>query len=128
MQRREVERLGGEDVEEVGSGAKGSNPESGRNTGLKQKGTNDIISGTDNSFSFTVLGRSVWAGHAQVNTIGEEEGARARVVKLAPIIALHRFHHGTKLWTHLRKEVSQCGECVRFNTKGKSPQVTRAVI
>ena len=40
VRRREVERLGGEDVEEVGSGAKGSSPEGGGNTGLKQKGAN----------------------------------------------------------------------------------------
>ena len=97
------------------------NPIGRGQTGLKQYGASSIVDGANHALSFTVLRRSVWAGHAQVNTIGEEEGACARVVKLAPIIALHRFHHGTKLWTHLRKEVSQCGECVRFNTKGKSP-------
>jgi len=97
------------------------NPIGWGHVGLKQYGASSIVDGVNHALSFTVLRRGVWAGHAQVNTIGEEEGARARVVKLAPIIALHRFHHGTKLWTHLRKEVSQCGECVRFNTKGKSP-------
>ena len=82
------------------------NPIGRGQTGLKQYGASSIVDGANHALSFTVLRRSVRAGHAQVNTIGEEEGARARVVKLAPIIALHRFHHGTKLWTHLRKEVS----------------------
>ena len=128
VRRREVERLGGEGVEEVGSGAKGSNPESGRNTGLKQKGANDIISGMDNSFSFTVLGRSVWAGHAQLDAVSEEEGAGTRVIELAAIVALNSLDGDTKLCAHVREEVRKSRKSVRFKAQRKSPQEMRTVI
>ena len=84
-------------------------------TGLKQQGASSIIDGANHAPNFTVLRRSVWAGHAQVNAVGEEEGARARVIKLTPIVALDSFHRGPKLCAHIRKEVCQCGKGVRFN-------------
>ena len=42
---------------------------------LEKKGVDDIVSGTNNTLGFTVLRRSVWAGHPQERAMGEEEGA-----------------------------------------------------
>ena len=63
-----------------------------------------------------------------MNAVGEEEGASARVVKLTPVVALHSFYRDTKLCTHIREKVCQCGKGVRFNTQRKSPQAMRTVI
>jgi hypothetical protein len=107
---------------------KSLNPIGRRHTSLKQHGASSIIDGADHALSFTVLRRSVWAGQAQVYAIGEEEGARAGVIQLTPIVALDSFHRDAKLRAHIGKEVCQCGECVRFNTKRESPQIMRTVI
>jgi len=50
-----------------------------------------------------------------MDSMGEEERARAGVVKLTPIVALDSFHHSTKLCVNMREEVCQCGKGVGFN-------------
>ena len=97
------------------SGVKGLNPLGRRHASLKQHGASSIIDSANHALSFTVLRRGVWAGHAKVYAVGEEEGASAGVVKLTPIVALDSFHHSTKLCANMREEVCQCGKGVRFN-------------
>ena len=95
---------------------------------MKQQGASSVIDGMNHALGFTVLRRGVWGGHAQVNTVGEEKGARAGVVELTSVVALDGFHRDAKLCAHIREEVCQCGKGVRFNTQRKSPQVMRTVI
>ena len=45
------------------------------------------------------------AGHAQTNAIGEEEDARAGVIKLPAIVTLKALHTGVKLCAHIGKGV-----------------------
>ena len=91
MRRGEGEGLGRQDVKEGGRRGKGLNPVGGRHGGLKQQGANDIIYRANNTFSFTVLGRGVRAGHAKMNALGEEERPSAGVIKLLPVVALNRL-------------------------------------
>ena len=125
---RKIERLGGQDVQQVCGGGERCSPIARRNTTMEQKGANDVIDSANNPFSFTVLRGSIWTGHAQANTIGQEEDARAGVVKLPTIVTLYTLYSNTKLCAHIRKEVCQCGKGVRFNTKRERPQIMRIVI
>ena len=98
------------------SGVKGLNPLGRRHASLKQHGASSIIDSANYALSFTVLRQGVWAGHAKVYAVGEEEGVSAGVVKLTPIVALDSFHRDAELCAHIGKEICQCGEGVRFNT------------
>jgi hypothetical protein len=60
----EVESLGVQNVKESSGGGECLNPVGGRHGRLKEQGANYIIYGADNAFSFTILRRSVGAGHA----------------------------------------------------------------
>ena len=61
------------------------------------------------------------AGHAQTNAIGEEEDARARVIKLSAVITLKALHTSVKLCAHIGKEIRQSGEGVRFEAEREGP-------
>jgi hypothetical protein len=112
----ETQRFGGENIQEIGSSAKSRSPEGGRNTSMKQEGANDIICGTNDAFSFAVLGGGVGAGHTEVYAMGEEEHAGARVIKLAAVVALDSLDGDTELSLNIGKEVRQGGESVRLES------------
>ena len=114
MRRRHVQCLGGKKVEEVFSSMESLNPEGRGSRRLKQKGADNVISGTDDTLSFTVLGVGVRAAHAQVNAVSQEERAGAGVVELAAIVALNCLDGGAILSGHMNKEVSQSRERVRL--------------
>ena len=59
MRRGHVQHLGREEVEEVCGGGQGLDP--GRQTGLEQERAKDIVGGTNNPLSSTILRRSVGA-------------------------------------------------------------------
>jgi len=88
----------------------------GRQTCLEQERAEDVVGGTNDPLSSTILRRSVEAGHTQVCAAGEEEGACVGVIKLAPVVALHNFDSGTELCSHIREEISECVICVRLET------------
>jgi len=91
----------------MGGGVQGLNPVRGRQTCLEQERAEDVVGGTNDPFSSTILRRSVGAGHAQVCAAGEEEGPGVGVIKLAPVVALHSFDSGTELCSHIREEISE---------------------
>lgn len=128
MQCRELKRLRREDVEEVCGSGEGLSPVGWRHAGLEQQGADNIVSGSNDALSFTVLGGGVGTGHAQVHAMGEEEHAGAGVVELAPVVALDRLYLSTKLSGHMSKEISRSKERVRFQAQGKSPQVMGTII
>lgn len=76
----------------------------GGDADLKQQIANDIISGTNDAFSFTVLGRSVGTRHAKVNAVGQEECAGAEVVELAAVVALNSLNGDPKLCADISKK------------------------
>ena len=118
-----LQRLCGQNVDEVGGCLQRLNPKGRREGCLEQKGTHNIVDGTNDALSLTVLGRSVWAGHAKVNAIGEEERAGGGVVKFTSIIALDSLHSSAKLSGDKSKKVSKHREGVRFQLQRKSPQI-----
>jgi hypothetical protein len=63
-----------------------------------------------------------------VDALAEEEGTNARVIKLAPVVALDGLHSGAELSRGVGNEGRERAESVRFNTKRKSPQIMCAII
>jgi len=61
VRRGHVQRLGREEVEEVCGGGQGLDPVGGRQTCLEQERAKDVVGGTNNPLSSTVLRRSVGA-------------------------------------------------------------------
>ena len=59
------------------------------------------------------------AGHAQTNAIGEEEDARAGVIKLPAIVTLKALHIGVKLCAHIGKEIRQVEKVSDLSRRGK---------
>ena len=112
--RRHIECLGGEDVQKVGRRMECLDPKGWGTGRLKQKRADDIVCGTNDALSFTVSGGGVGVGHVQVNTMGQEEGAGARVVELFAVVALDGLDGGVKLGAHISKETGQCGTRVRL--------------
>jgi hypothetical protein len=60
--------------------------------------------------------------------VGEEEGARGVVVELATVITLKGTNRATKLGGDPDEEVSEGGERVGLQSKGKSPKKVRKII
>jgi len=118
-----LQHLCGQNVDEVGGCLQRLNPKGRREGCLEQKGTHNIVDGTNDALSLTVLGRGVEAGHAEVNTVGEEERAGGGVVKLPAVVALDGLHGHAKLSVHVGKEMSERRESVRFQLQRKSSQV-----
>jgi len=85
--------------------AEGGYQKSGGNANPKKKGANGIVDSPNNAFSFTVLRRGVWTGHAQANAVGEEEDARTGVVKLRSIVALNTLHSNIELGAHISEKI-----------------------
>ena len=109
-----LQRLGGQNVDEVGGYLQCLNPKGRWEGCLEQKGTHNVVDGTNDALSLTILGRGVQAGHAKVNTVREEEHAGGGVVELTPIVALDCLDGGVKLGRHKGKEVSECRKSIRF--------------
>lgn len=53
-------RLTGPAVDEVSGGGQSLDPEGAGHAGVEQKGANAIIQSPNDSFSFAILGGSVW--------------------------------------------------------------------
>jgi hypothetical protein len=85
-----------------------------RKGSLDKQSADDIVDGTNDTFSFTILWGCVWARHPELCAIRQEEDPGGRVVKLAPIVALDGFDLPVELIRHISKEIGQSGECVRF--------------
>ena len=96
-------------------------PIKGGHTCLKQEGAHNVVDGTNDALSLTVLRRSIGARHAQVCTMGEEERAGAGVIELPTIVALDGLHCGAKLGANIREKVSQSSEGVKFEAQSKHP-------
>jgi hypothetical protein len=58
-----ADRLGGEAVQQICGGVEPFYPVASRNRSLKKQGTQHIIDGANDAFSFTVLRRSVGTRH-----------------------------------------------------------------
>jgi hypothetical protein len=64
---------------------------------LKEQGANHVINGAESTLSFTVLRRSVGAGHPQNHPMSGEECSRGGIVELPIVVALDSFDGAAKL-------------------------------
>jgi hypothetical protein len=92
-------------VEKMCSGVQGLCLVASREKRLEEKAADHVGGGANDAFCSAVLGRGVRAREMQLNAVGEEEGARV-----------------------LGEEVSEGGERVRLQPKGKSPKKVRKII
>jgi hypothetical protein len=72
---------------------------------MKQEGANDVIGGTNDTFSFTILCGSVRARHAKENAMGRKERASVEIVELATIIALQPLDRDAKLGADIGEKI-----------------------
>jgi hypothetical protein len=72
-------------------------PVASRNRSLKKQKTQHIIDGAEDTFSFTVLWRSVGTRHPQKYPFGGEECARGGVIELTTIVIPDDFDGTAKL-------------------------------
>lgn len=79
----------------------------------------DIVCGTDDVLSFTVLGRGGGTMHAKKSAMGEE-GASGGIVKLTPIITLHVFNGAAKLRGDMQKRMKEHQKCQTEDAKDMS--------
>ena len=88
---------------------------------MKQQGANDIIGSANNALNFTVLRRSVAAGHAETNSVGLEERAGSEIIKLAPVVTLNSLDGGTKLHAYVGEKIRQSRKGFRLETQRECP-------
>jgi hypothetical protein len=80
---------------------------------LDKQSANDIVNGTNDMFSFTILWGCVRTRHSELCVVRQEEDPGGRVVKLTPV-SLDSFDGPAELSRHISKEIGQSSEGVRF--------------
>jgi hypothetical protein len=90
-----------------------------QNRSLKRQGVEHVINGVENVLGFTVLRRSVWAGHPQDHPIGGEEHSRGSVSELTTIVILDDFDGATKLCGDISEKIDNVGNVSDLTRKGK---------
>jgi hypothetical protein len=129
MVRSRSGRSGGRKaVEKVGGGVKTLCPETRGKRGLDQKSAHDIVCGPNHALRLAVLWRSIRTRHTELDTAGEEEGARGGVIELTPVVALDGLNGEAEPSGHPGKEVKKGGEGVRLSTQREGPRVVREII
>jgi hypothetical protein len=87
---------------------------------LNQQSADDIVNGTNNTFSFTILWGRVRTRHPELCAVRQEEDSGGRVVKLTSVVALDSFNSPAELSRHIGKEIGQSSEGVTSKFQGKS--------
>ena len=101
--------------------------EAGRQRGLDQKGTHDVVRRANHPLSLAVLRRGIRPRHTQLNTPREEEGTGGGVIELTSVVALDGLNSEAELSGHPGKEV-EGGKSLRLGTQRESPRVMREII
>jgi hypothetical protein len=91
-----------------------------RKGSLNQQSADDIVNGTNNTFSFTILWGRVRTQHPELCAVRHEEDSGGRVVKLTPVVALDSFDSPAELSRHIGKVIGQSSEGVTSKFQGKS--------
>jgi hypothetical protein len=115
-------------VEKVGGGVKTLFPEARGKGGLDQKSAHDIVCGPNHALCLAVLWGSIQTRHMELDTAGEEEGARGGVIEPTPVVALDGLNGEAELSGHPCKEVKKGGEGVRLSMQREGPGVVREII
>jgi len=89
-------------------------PVGGRHGSLEEEGASDIVGTANHALSFSVLLRSIGAGHAKGNTFVEKEGARGGVVKLTTVVTLQGLAGAAELSRHMSEKIGDCWKSIRL--------------
>jgi hypothetical protein len=87
---------------------------------LNKQSADDIVNETNDTFSVTILWGCVRTRHSELCVVRQKEDPGGRVVKLTPVVTLDNFDGPAKLSRHIRKEIGQSIEGVKFKFQGKS--------
>ena len=79
--------------------------ETSRKRRLEQKGAHGVVHGANHALSLAVLGGGIWARHAQLDTVREEEGTGGGVIELTAIVTLNCLDGEAELSRHTMLEV-----------------------
>ena len=103
-------------------------PVSWGHASFKKERAGDIVERANGTLSLPILSQDVGTRHANVDSMGEEEGAGAGVSKLTTIVALKNFDRGAELCGNEGKETRQSIKSVRFQAQRKCLEVVRHII
>jgi hypothetical protein len=92
-----VDHFAGKTIQQICGSVEPFYPVTSRERRLKEQGANHVINGAESTLGFTVLRRSVGAGHSQNHPMSGEECLRGGVVELLSVVALDNFDGATKL-------------------------------
>jgi hypothetical protein len=102
--RGSTHHLSRKTIKEVGGGMEALSLVASVNEGLEEQGAHDVVSNTNQMLSLVVPGKSVWAEHSELYTMGEER-TRGAVVELPVVVALDDLNGATKLSGNPSKEM-----------------------
>jgi hypothetical protein len=97
-------------------------------TWLEEGGVNDVVSGVDKAFDFTILRRCVRAREAISNTMLCKKIAKSICKKFASIVTLHNFNGYIKLSVHIFNKILKGSTSIRFIAQRECPRVMREII
>jgi hypothetical protein len=106
----------------------GFDPERGRHGGLEEESTDNIVGGTDSSFSFAVLLRCVRTGEAKEGAMLSEEGVNLFVIKFAAIVTLNSEYRKIELSTSIGMKGSESNKNIGFLSEGKRPKIMCIIV
>jgi hypothetical protein len=92
-----VDHFAGKVVQQIYDSVEPFYPVVSQERSLKEQGANHVINGAESTLDFTVLWRSVGAGHPQNHPMSGEECSRGGIVELLAVVALDRFDGAAKL-------------------------------
>jgi hypothetical protein len=88
---------------------------------LEQQGAHDVIGGSDEPLGFAILGRGVWAGQAEANTVFSKIIMKRVSKEFAPIVTLQAFNSNLELSGNIMEKTLKSNTSVRFITQRKGP-------
>ena len=95
---------------------------------MNKHGTYRIIEGTEDTFSFTVLWRSIGAGKVKNDAVGSKQVVHGMINKFCPIISLEAFNGRAKLCANVWDKFSKVLANLRLVLKWKRPAKVSKII
>jgi hypothetical protein len=92
-----ADHFAGKMVQQICGSVEPFYPVASRKRTLKEQGVNHVINGAKSTLDFTILRRSVGAGHPQNHPMSGEECSRGGVVELPAVVAMDNFDGAAKL-------------------------------
>ena len=95
---------------------------------MEEHSAHRVVEGTKDTFSFTILLRSIGTIKMKDNALCSEEIVHGMVDKFCPIISLETFDGKTELCTNIGNKISKVLTDLRLVLKGKRPAKMSEII